>query len=110
MSNFMWDTCVEVFDEDGDLLEIVEVDFRMSRPEIAGYIESIFEPADDENLSYRVGQQFAYVCPLTGYAEETYENDIIPWSAVYAQLEEGEFVWSDEEGAWIYAPGDSDFS
>ncbi len=41
MSNFMWDTSVEVFDGDGDLLEIVEVDFRMSRPEIEGYIESV---------------------------------------------------------------------
>lgn len=110
MSNFMWNTYVEVYDADGDVLEGIEVDFRMSRTEIAGYIESVFEPGDDESLSFSVGQQFAYVCPLTGLEAAAYEDDIVPWSAVYAQLEEEGFIWSDEDEAWIYAPGDSDFS
>jgi len=105
MSNFMWHTCVDIYNED-DWLDCIEVDFRMSRAEIAGYIESTFEPNDEEILSYNVVQVFEYVCPLTGAAEVGGDEDIVPWSAVYAQLEAGGFVWSDEDDAWVYAPGE----
>lgn len=108
MSNFIWNTYVEVSDEEGGLLECLDFDFRMSRTEIAGYIESVFEPRDDEILSFSVGQQFQYACPLTGHEAAAYEDHIVPWSAVYAQLEDEGFVWSDEEEAWV--AGYSDFS